>query len=96
MQDIQAAMDAGALTYAKLVTLYLARIDAYDHNGPSVNTVITLNSKALETARTLDVEFKKTGRRLPLHGIPILAKDNYNTSDISTTVGTFFWMKHIG
>jgi len=95
VQDIQAAVDAGALTYEKLVTLYLARIDAYDHKGPSINTVITLNSKALETARALDVEFKKTGRRSPLHGIPILAKDNYNTADMPTTGGTFLLDKSI-
>ena len=95
VQDIQAAVDAGALTYEKLVTLYLARIDAYDHKGPSINTVITLNSRALETARALDAEFKKTGRRSPLHGIPILAKDNYNTADMPTTGGTFLLDKSI-
>jgi len=51
IQDIQAAVDAGALTYEKLVKLYLARIEAYDQKGPALNTVITLNPKALETAR---------------------------------------------
>ncbi|HTE41541.1 MAG TPA: amidase family protein [Steroidobacteraceae bacterium] len=89
VQEIQAAVDAGALTYEKLVTLYLARIAAYDKKGPSLNTVITLNPKALETARALDAELKKSGRRSPLHGIPILAKDNYDTSDMPTTGGTF-------
>jgi amidase len=87
--DIQAAVDAGALTYEKLVSLYLARIAAYDQKGPAINTVITLNPKALETARALDAEFKKSGRRSPLHGIPILAKDNYDTADMPTTGGTF-------
>src|SRR5204863_9080979 len=71
--DIQEAVSSGALTYEKLVTLYLARIAAYDHSGPSLNTVITLNPKALETAQALDAEFKAKGRRSPLHGIPVLA-----------------------
>ncbi|MET0499584.1 MAG: amidase family protein [Steroidobacteraceae bacterium] len=89
VQEIQAAVDAGGLTYEKLVKLYLARIAAYDDKGPSLNAVITLNSKAIETARALDVEFKKSGRRSPLHGIPILAKDNYDTADLPTSGGTF-------
>lgn len=87
--EIHAAVDAGALTYEKLVSLYLARIAAYDDKGPSLNTIITLNSKALETARALDAEFQETGRRSPLHGIPILAKDNFDTADMPTSGGTF-------
>src|SRR3954466_1998416 len=87
--EIQAAVDSGALTYEKLVTLYLARIAAYDTQGPALNTVITLNPKALETAKALDAEFKLKGRRTPLHGIPILVKDNYNTFDLPTTGGAF-------
>jgi len=87
--DIQAAVDAGALTYEKLVTLYLARIQAYDQTGPALNAVITINPRALETARALDVEFKTAGRRSLLHGIPVIAKDNYDTSDLPTTGGAF-------
>ena len=51
IEDIQAAVDAGALSYEKLVTLYLARIAAYDKKGPALNTVITLNKNAIATAR---------------------------------------------
>ncbi len=87
--EIQAAIDAGALTYEKLVTLYLARISAYDDAGPGLNTIITLNAKALETARALDAEFKAKGRRSALHGIPILAKDNFDTADLPTSGGCF-------
>jgi amidase len=87
--EIQAAVDAGALTYEKLVSLYLARIDAYDQKGPALNTVITLNPKALDEARALDAERKTKGRRGPLHGIPVLVKDNYDTFDLPTTGGTF-------
>jgi amidase len=68
MADIQAAMDAGALTSERLTQLYLARIAAYDKQGPTINAVITLNPKALETARALDIERKATGPRSPLHG----------------------------
>src|ERR1043166_2322224 len=90
ISDIHAAVDAGALTYEKLVKLYLARIAAYDQQGPTLNCVITLNPKALEEARALDAEFKRSGRRSPLHGIPIIAKDNYDTADMPTTGGAFY------
>src|SRR4051812_26778333 len=52
--DIQAAVDAGALTYEKLVDLYTARINAYDQKGPALNSVILVNPKAREEARALD------------------------------------------
>ncbi len=83
--DINAAVDAGALSSEKLVSLYLARIAAYDQQGPKLNTIITLNAKALDTARALDVERKTTGRRSPLHGIPILVKDVFDTFDMPTS-----------
>ena len=85
--EIQAAVDAGALTYEKLVTLYLARIAAYDDAGPGLNTIITLNARALEEARALDAERVAKGRRGPLHGIPVLAKDNFDTADLPTSGG---------
>ena len=86
--DINAAFDAGALTSEKLVTLCLARIQAYDQAGPRLNVIITLNPQALATARALDAERKATGRRSPLHGIPVLLKDIYNTADLPTTAGS--------
>jgi hypothetical protein len=79
--DINAAFDAGALTSEKLVQLYLARIKAYDQHGPALNTVITLNAKALEHARALDAERKAKGPRSPMHGIPVMAKDVFDTFD---------------
>jgi len=87
--EIQAAVAANALTYEKLVSLYLARIAAYDQKGPSLNTVITLNPRALAEARALDAERKAGKIRGPLHGIPVLVKDNYDTFDLPTTGGTF-------
>ncbi len=86
--DINQAFDSGALTAEKLVQLCLARIQAYDRQGPSLHAVMTLNPKALETARALDAERKAKGPRSPLHGIPIVLKDNYNTSDLPTTGGS--------
>jgi amidase len=86
--DIQAAFDAGTLTAEKLVQQCLARIQAYDRQGPSLHAVIVLNPKALETARALDAERKTKGPRSPLHGIPIVLKDNYNTFDLPTTGGS--------
>jgi len=86
--DINRAFDRGALTAERLVQLCLARIEAYDRKGPSLHAVIALNPKALDTARALDAERKAKGARSPLHGIPIVLKDNYNTSDLPTTGGS--------
>src|SRR5436190_11722862 len=85
--DLNAAFNAGTLTSEKLVQLCIARIQAYDREGPSLHAVMTLNSKAIETARALDAERKAKGPRSPLHGIPIVLKDNYDTADLPTTGG---------
>src|SRR4030081_3016334 len=85
--DIAHAFDSGALTSEKLVQLCLARIQAYDRQGPSLRAVLTLNPKALETARALDAERKAKGPRSPLHGIPIIVKDVFDTADLPTTGG---------
>lgn len=87
--DLEKAMDKGSLTSEKLTKLYLARIKAYDKKGPAINAVIMLNPHALETARALDSERKAKGPRGPLHGIPVLLKDNFNTADLPTTAGSF-------
>jgi Asp-tRNA(Asn)/Glu-tRNA(Gln) amidotransferase A subunit family amidase len=85
--DIQAAMDAGALTSEKLINLYLARIEAYDKKGPKLNSVITLNPHAMREARRMDAERKEKGARGPLHGVVVLAKDVFDTKDMPTTGG---------
>ena len=86
--DIDAAFAAGTLTSEHLVQMCLARITAYDRQGPKLHAVITLNPKALETARALDAERKAKGPRSPLHGIPVVLKDNYDTADLPTTGGS--------
>jgi Asp-tRNA(Asn)/Glu-tRNA(Gln) amidotransferase A subunit family amidase len=87
LEDINKAFDAGALTSEKLTQLYLKRIEAYDKSGPHINAVITLNAKALETARALDKERKAKGPRSKLHGVPVVLKDLYDTKDMPTSGG---------
>ena len=87
--DVQAAYKSGALTATKLVQDYFKRIEAYDQAGPKLNVVIYLNPRALDEARALDEHFRKTGKFVgPLHGIPVLLKDNVNTKDMPTTGGS--------
>jgi amidase len=88
ISELQAAMESGAVTSRELVSLYLARIRAYDDDGPRLNAMIALNSKALDAAAALDVERRATGARGPLHGIPIVVKDNFETADMPTTGAT--------
>jgi amidase len=85
--DMQAAMQSGKLSSERLVQLYLARIAAFDEAGPKINAVLALNPNALETARALDAERKATGPRSTLHGIPVIAKDVFDTYDMPTTGG---------
>jgi len=86
--ELSAAMASGATTSRGLVQAYLARIDAYDHRGPALNAMIALNPRALDEADALDRERKARGPRGPLHGIPIVVKDNYDTADMPTTAGS--------
>ncbi len=86
--EVNAAFNAGTLTAEKLTQMCLARIEAYDRKGPRLRAVITVNPKALETARALDGERKTKGPRSPLHGIPVVLKDNFDTADMATTGGS--------
>ena len=85
---MQAAMAAGRVTSRQLVAAYLRRITAYDQAGPGLNTMIRLNSRALAEAAALDSERTVRGPRGPLHGIPIVLKDNYDSRGLPTTAGS--------
>lgn len=88
IQSINEAFSANALSSETLVQLYLNRIATYDDAGPVINSVLSINPNALETAKALDLERQLYGPRSPLHGIPILLKDNHDTFDIPTTGGS--------
>jgi amidase len=83
--ETQAALEVGTITSEQLVAMYLARIAAYDKSGPSINAIVWHNQNALAEARALDAERRKNKSRGPLHGIPVLLKDNYDTFDMPTT-----------
>lgn len=83
--EMQAALAAGHLTALALVNQYLERIEAIDRHGPKLNAVIEVNPDARQIARELDAERRRDGPRGPLHGIPILLKDNIDTADRTMT-----------
>lgn len=89
LADLQQGLARGKYTAVRLVKAYLSRIDDIDRHGPSLNSVIELNPDALAIAAALDKERKVKGPRGPLHGIPVLLKDNIDTHDrMTTTAGS--------
>jgi amidase len=88
ISELNAAFEAGTLTAEELVQLCLDRIGAFDRQGPKLHAIISLNPDALDIARALDAERMAKGPRSPLHGIPVVLKDNYDTIDMPTTGGS--------
>ena len=86
--DIHAAYAAGNLTARELVQSYFDRIEAYDRNGPNINSIITTNPKALEDADRLDAAYEASGPVGPLHGIPVILKDQIDAQGMPTTLGS--------
>ena len=86
--ELQSRLDDGQIMSVDLVDFYLARIEAFDKNGPSLNSIAYINPNAREQAEILDQERLENGPRGPLHGIPILVKDNYETRGMPTTAGS--------
>jgi amidase len=86
--DLQGLMASGRLTARQLVQMYLDRIDALDQKGPTLRSILEINPNALMIAEALDNERRTKGSRGPLHGMPILLKDNIDTMDMMTTAGS--------
>jgi len=88
IEDIHAAYRSGALTAHQLTQAYIDRIEAYDKRGPNINAIIALNPNALEDADKLDLAERNSGFVGPLHGIPVLVKDEIDAAGMPTTMGT--------
>jgi Asp-tRNA(Asn)/Glu-tRNA(Gln) amidotransferase A subunit family amidase len=87
IEDVHAAYKSSTLTARQLVQMYLARIEAYDRQGPAINSVINVNPKALEEADKLDAAMR-SGFVGPLHGIPVVLKDMIDVAGVPTTYGS--------
>ena len=88
ISETQAALEAGTVTSEDLVKLYLARIEAFDKQGPAINAMVRMNPNALAEARASDRERRRGRKRGPLHGIPVVLKDNYDTFDMPTSASS--------
>jgi Asp-tRNA(Asn)/Glu-tRNA(Gln) amidotransferase A subunit family amidase len=88
VSELHEAFRSGELTSRALVERYLDRIEAYDRDGPTINSVITVNPNARNRAAALDERFDESGPVGPLHGVPVLVKDQVSTADIVTTFGS--------
>src|SRR2546425_3365811 len=86
--DIHAAFKAKTLTCRGLVQMYLDRIEAYDKKGPALNAIVVTNPDALKVADALDGKFGQSGPVGPLHCVPLIVKDNYETTDMPTSAGS--------
>lgn len=85
--EVHRAVEAGELTFRSLVGLYLRRIEVYDQST-GLNSIVVVNPYALQRAQELDKEYTKTGVLRPLHGVPVIVKDNYDTHDLQTSAGS--------
>ena len=89
VRDLQKRMESGEDSARSLVEKYIARIDALDRRGPELHAVLEVNPDAISIAEKLDAERKAGKHRGPLHGIPVLVKDNVGTADrMTTTAGS--------
>jgi amidase len=88
IRDLQGALAAGQVTSGELVAMYQARIAAYDAGGPRLNSISVQNPRAADEARALDAERKAKRVRGPLHGVPVIVKDNYETANLQTAAGS--------
>jgi amidase len=95
IDNIQAAYKAGDLTCRQLVQTNLDRIEAFDKKGPNINAIITINSEALQEAGRLDAAYKASGPVGPLHGIPVVVKDQADVKGMPTTLGSVLFKNYL-
>ena len=95
IRSIHAALSSRQITCAQLTRAYLDRIDAYDHKGPALNAILAVNPRALDTAADMDRLDAAAAARRPLHCIPVVLKDNYDTADMPTTGGSVTLAKSV-
>ena len=86
--SLQAALQSRQATCVQVTRAYVERIEAYDHKGPSLNAILTINPRALETAAEMDRLDPAAVAKRPLHCVPVILKDNYDTADMPTTGGS--------
>src|SRR5207302_3070340 len=92
--DIHTAYKSGHLTCLQLVQMYLDRIEAFDKKGPAINAIITISSTALQEADRLDVAHKASGPVGPLHGVPVILKDQMDAKGMPTTLGSVLFKNY--
>jgi Asp-tRNA(Asn)/Glu-tRNA(Gln) amidotransferase A subunit family amidase len=95
IESVHAEFKAGRLTARALVRAYLDRIEAYDRNGPKINSVISINPRALEEADALDAAYRRSGPVGPLHGIPVVLKDQMDVAGMPTTLGSVVFKDNV-
>ena len=88
IDDIHAGYKSGQLTCRQVVQMYLDRIEAFDKKGPNINAIITVNNDALKEADRLDASYQASGPVGPLHGIPVIVKDQADVKGMPTTLGS--------
>ncbi len=93
--DVHAAYESGNLTARRLVEMYLERIAEFDKKGPQINALISLNPGALDEADRLDAAFQASGFVGPLHGIPVVMKDQGDVAEMPTTLGSVLFKDHM-
>lgn len=86
IEEIQASVEKGELTYTEITAFYLDRIQRFDKSEKGLNAVVEINPSAIEEAKKLDAD--KNATKNPMYGIPVLVKDNINTSQMATSAGT--------
>ena len=91
IDDIHAGYKSGTISCRQVVQMYLDRIEAFDKKGPNINAVITVNRDALKDADQLDASYKSSGPVGPLHGIPVIVKDQADVKGMPTTLGSLLF-----